>query len=40
MNVNVWDVNEAIQALVKAAKPVDLTALRDPEQPLESLIGG
>jgi 3-phenylpropionate/trans-cinnamate dioxygenase ferredoxin reductase subunit len=40
MNVNVWDVNDAIQALVKAGKPVDLAALRDPEQPLESLIGG
>jgi 3-phenylpropionate/trans-cinnamate dioxygenase ferredoxin reductase subunit len=39
MNVNIWDVNDAIQALVRAAKPVDVTALRDPEQPLESLIG-
>ena len=39
MNVNVWDVNDAIQALVRAAKPVDKNALRDPETPLESLPG-
>ena len=39
MNVNVWDVNDAIQALVRAAKPVDKNALRDPAAPLESLPG-
>ena len=37
MNVNVWDVNDAIQALVRASRPVDKAALADPETPLESL---
>ncbi len=37
MNVNVWDVNDAIQALVRAGRPVDKAALADPETPLESL---
>ncbi len=37
MNVNVWDVNDAIQALVRAGQPVDKGALADPETPLESL---
>jgi 3-phenylpropionate/trans-cinnamate dioxygenase ferredoxin reductase component len=40
MNVNTWDVNDAIQALVRAGTPVDVAALRDPETPLESLISG
>jgi 3-phenylpropionate/trans-cinnamate dioxygenase ferredoxin reductase component len=40
MNVNVWDVNDAIQALVRSGEPVDVAALRDPETPLESLAGG
>jgi 3-phenylpropionate/trans-cinnamate dioxygenase ferredoxin reductase component len=39
MNVNVWDVNDAIQALVQARRPVDKAALRDPSVPLESLAG-
>ncbi len=39
MNVNVWDVNDDIAALVRARKPVDKRALRDPETPLESLHG-
>jgi 3-phenylpropionate/trans-cinnamate dioxygenase ferredoxin reductase subunit len=34
MNVNVWDVNEDIQALVRSGTPVDLAALRDPSVPL------
>ncbi len=37
MNVNVWDVNDAIQALVRARRQVDAAALRDPSVPLESL---
>jgi 3-phenylpropionate/trans-cinnamate dioxygenase ferredoxin reductase component len=37
MNVNVWDVNDAIQALVRARHPVDEDALRDPSVPLDSL---
>ena len=39
MNVNIWDVNAAIQALVRASQPADVAALRDPETPLESLVG-
>ena len=37
MNVNVWDVNDAIQALVRARQPVDKAALADPGTSLESL---
>ena len=40
MNVNIWDVTDAIQALVRARKPVDTRALRDPATPLDSLTGG
>jgi 3-phenylpropionate/trans-cinnamate dioxygenase ferredoxin reductase subunit len=40
MNVNVWDVNDAIQALVRSGQPVNSAALSDPETPLESLVGG
>jgi 3-phenylpropionate/trans-cinnamate dioxygenase ferredoxin reductase subunit len=39
MNVNIWDVNEAIRELIRAGQPVDKDALRDPEIPLESLAG-
>jgi NADPH-dependent 2,4-dienoyl-CoA reductase/sulfur reductase-like enzyme len=38
MNVNVWDVTEGIQALIKAARPVDPDALGDPSVPLDSLL--
>src|SRR6478752_4485218 len=38
MNVNVWDVNEAVQALVRSKQQVDKTKLTDPTVPLESLI--
>jgi len=37
MNVNVWDVNDAIQALVRGREPVDKAALADPGTSLESL---
>jgi len=37
MNVNIWDVNEAIGALVRSGKPVSKNALRDASIPLESL---
>jgi 3-phenylpropionate/trans-cinnamate dioxygenase ferredoxin reductase subunit len=40
MNVNIWDVNDAIQALVRSGQPVDVAALRDPDTPLESLVNG
>jgi 3-phenylpropionate/trans-cinnamate dioxygenase ferredoxin reductase component len=37
MNVNVWDVNEAIAALVRKRAKVSAGALTDPSVPLESL---
>ncbi|MEU3842316.1 FAD-dependent oxidoreductase [Streptomyces sp. NPDC028635] len=37
MNVNVWDVTEHIQKLIRAGRPVDLEALADPHVPLENL---
>lgn len=37
MNVNVWDVNESIQALVRSGAQVDADALRDPAVPLGDL---
>ncbi len=40
MNVNIWDVNDAVQALVRSGQPVDEAALADPDIPLESLAGG
>src|SRR6266487_400402 len=39
MNVNIWDVNDAIQAIVRAGTPVAKQALADPATPLESLAG-
>ncbi|MFJ2741110.1 NAD(P)/FAD-dependent oxidoreductase [Streptomyces sp. NPDC087440] len=38
MNVNVWDVTDPIQALVRSGAPVDQHALADPSVPLDSLI--
>jgi 3-phenylpropionate/trans-cinnamate dioxygenase ferredoxin reductase subunit len=37
MNVNVWDVNEHVQALIRSRKHLDTAALTDPDTPLESL---
>jgi 3-phenylpropionate/trans-cinnamate dioxygenase ferredoxin reductase component len=39
MNVNVWDVNRHVQALIRSKQQVDVNALSDPDTPLESLIG-
>ncbi len=39
MNVNVWDVNEHVQTLIRAGEPVDVAALTDLDTPLESLSG-
>jgi 3-phenylpropionate/trans-cinnamate dioxygenase ferredoxin reductase subunit len=39
MNVNVWDVNDHVQALIRSRRQVDPGALSDPDTPLESLIG-
>ncbi|MFI1980666.1 NAD(P)/FAD-dependent oxidoreductase [Streptomyces wedmorensis] len=38
MNVNVWDVTEPIQGLIRARTAVDPEALADPSVPLESLL--
>jgi 3-phenylpropionate/trans-cinnamate dioxygenase ferredoxin reductase component len=39
MNVNVWDVNAHVDALIRTREPVDVSALRDLDTPLESLVG-
>jgi 3-phenylpropionate/trans-cinnamate dioxygenase ferredoxin reductase subunit len=39
MNVNVWDVGEQIQALIRSGVRVDVARLRDPEIPL-AVAGG
>jgi 3-phenylpropionate/trans-cinnamate dioxygenase ferredoxin reductase component len=38
MNVNVWDVNEAIGALIRSREPVDAKRLVDPDLSLDDLI--
>ena len=40
MNVNVWDVNADVQALIRAATPVDEGRLADPAVPLAELVAG
>ena len=40
MNVNVWDVTDPIQALVRSRARVDPAALADPAIPLADLAGG
>jgi len=37
MNVNVWDVNEAVQGIIRRGNPVDLLRLADSTVPLDSL---
>jgi 3-phenylpropionate/trans-cinnamate dioxygenase ferredoxin reductase subunit len=37
MNVNVWDVNEAVQHLIRERVAVDDGRLADPDVPLEEL---
>jgi NADPH-dependent 2,4-dienoyl-CoA reductase/sulfur reductase-like enzyme len=39
MNVNVWDVTDPIQRLIRSGAPVDTEALSAPHVPLESLAG-
>jgi 3-phenylpropionate/trans-cinnamate dioxygenase ferredoxin reductase subunit len=39
MNVNIWDVNETLAALVRSGRPVDPAALEDQNVPLEALGG-
>jgi 3-phenylpropionate/trans-cinnamate dioxygenase ferredoxin reductase subunit len=40
MNVNIWDVTDDIQALVRSGKPVDTSRLADPKVPLTDLLAG
>jgi 3-phenylpropionate/trans-cinnamate dioxygenase ferredoxin reductase subunit len=35
MNVNIWDVNEMIQAIVRGGRTVDASRLADPGVPLD-----
>ena len=37
MNVNVWDVNDDIQALIRSARPIDPAGLSNPDIPLTDL---
>jgi 3-phenylpropionate/trans-cinnamate dioxygenase ferredoxin reductase subunit len=39
MNVNIWDVNEAIQAIVRGGRTIDTGRLADPDVPLEEFAG-
>ncbi|HEY3186852.1 MAG TPA: FAD-dependent oxidoreductase, partial [Solirubrobacteraceae bacterium] len=38
MNVNVWDVTDAIQQIIRSRAPVDVGRLADPDVPLEQLV--
>jgi 3-phenylpropionate/trans-cinnamate dioxygenase ferredoxin reductase subunit len=38
MNVNVWDVTDAIADLVRSGKPIDVARLQDLKVPLEDLL--
>jgi NADPH-dependent 2,4-dienoyl-CoA reductase/sulfur reductase-like enzyme len=38
MNVNVWDVTEQIQQLIRSGRPLDPDALSDPSVPLASFL--
>ena len=40
MNMNVWDVNEEIQELIRSCRPVDVGELTDPDTPLTALGTG
>jgi len=37
MNVNIWDVNDAIQALIRSGQPADPARLADPTVPLDEV---
>ena len=40
MNVNVWDVTDPIQAMIRSRQPVDVARLTDPQIPLQSVAEG
>jgi 3-phenylpropionate/trans-cinnamate dioxygenase ferredoxin reductase subunit len=37
MNVNMWDVTDQVKALIRSWRPVDPSALADPDRPLDRL---
>jgi 3-phenylpropionate/trans-cinnamate dioxygenase ferredoxin reductase subunit len=39
MNVNIWDVSDQVQQLIRAKRPVDPGKLADPSVPLPDLLG-
>jgi 3-phenylpropionate/trans-cinnamate dioxygenase ferredoxin reductase component len=39
MNVNVWDVNDAVQALIRRGSTVDTARLANPDVPLDEVAG-
>ncbi|MGH3280952.1 MAG: NAD(P)/FAD-dependent oxidoreductase [Trebonia sp.] len=39
MNVNVWDVSDSVQRLIRSGRVVDPAALADPHVPLDRLLG-
>jgi 3-phenylpropionate/trans-cinnamate dioxygenase ferredoxin reductase subunit len=38
MNVNIWDVNEHVQTLIRSRQAIQTAALTDPDTPLEALV--
>ena len=38
MNVNVWDVNDDVQQLIRSRQEIDVAALRDEDTPLDELV--
>ncbi|QTX03998.1 NAD(P)/FAD-dependent oxidoreductase [Agromyces archimandritae] len=40
MNVNVWEVNDTVQQLIRSGRRVNRDRLTDPDVPLESLLEG
>jgi 3-phenylpropionate/trans-cinnamate dioxygenase ferredoxin reductase component len=38
MNVNVWDVNEHLRALIRSRRAISVAALTDPDTPLDALV--
>jgi len=38
MNVNIWDVNDTVQALIRSGRPADPARLADPAVPLEEAV--
>ncbi len=39
MNVNVWDVNQHVQSLIRSGEQVRVAELADPDTPLEAIVG-